>query len=157
MQRAKSRSGQAILGSPVHMMTGRCCSSLRCLSVLKSQLCWTAQLLKGAETHFSPWGGAVPRGVRRAKLIGSSVTPPLAWKTIFPYIITGAFTCWMVHIYLGLIQAISPLFLNMEDMDTYFFSTLAINYSSYFLFLFFWVQYKDNECLFTLVLFQHLV
>lgn len=93
MQRAKSRSGQAVLGSPVHMMTARRCSSLRYLSVLKSQLCWTAQLLKGAETHFSPWGGAVPREVRRAKFIGSSVTPPIARETIFPYILAGAFTC----------------------------------------------------------------
>lgn len=67
MQRAISRSGQAVLGSPVHMMTGRRCSSLRYLSLLKSQLCWTEQLLKGAETHFSPWGGAVPRGVRHVR------------------------------------------------------------------------------------------
>ncbi|TRY84068.1 hypothetical protein DNTS_014932 [Danionella cerebrum] len=57
MQRARSRSGQPVLGSPVHMMTARRCSSLRCLSVLKSQLCWTVQLLKEPETHQTSWVG----------------------------------------------------------------------------------------------------
>ncbi len=155
MQRAKSRSGQAILGSPVHMMTGRCCSSLRCLSVLKSQLCWTAQLLKGAETHFSPWGGAVPRrGEARQTHWIISHSSPCQENDISlhnsrcVYLLNGS------HLF----RADSGNFPFISKHGRYgyiFFSTLAINYSSYFFFLSSVNQIKSNQITFTVTSPQH--